>query len=123
MKKVFISGKMSGLTEEESKLCFSNAEERLKRDGYDVVNPWDIPVPSEYADQLLESLHVLAQCDAIYMLHNWDDSNGSQCEYYFAKGSGMEIIFENDYLREKLENGINEVTKKISELTKKSKNF
>ena len=93
-KKVYIGGKMTGLTEEESKALFARAEELLKAQGYEVVNPWKIEVPKHYSGQLLRSLEELAKCDAIYLLDNWTSSNGANCEYWFAKGMGIDIMFE-----------------------------
>ena len=93
-KKVYIGGKMTGLTEEESKALFARAEELLKAQGYEVVNPWKIEVPKHYSGQLLRSLEELAKCDAIYLLDNWTSSNGANCEYWFAKGMGIDIMFD-----------------------------
>lgn len=94
-KKVFISGKMTGMTEEESQALFSRAETALKLIGYKVINPWKIRVPKYYSGQLLRSLKALSKCDAIFMLENWLDSNGSKCEFWFARGMGIEIMFED----------------------------
>jgi hypothetical protein len=44
---------------------------------------------------LLQALYALSQCDKIYMLKNWKESNGAKCEYWFAKGMGIEIMFES----------------------------
>jgi hypothetical protein len=29
------------------------------------------------------------------MLNNWQDSNGAQAEHYFAKGTGLKIIYKD----------------------------
>jgi hypothetical protein len=39
---VYISGKMSGLTEEEYRKNFKDAENRLAELGYNVVNPCEL---------------------------------------------------------------------------------
>lgn len=92
-KKVYLSGRMSGLEEEEFKAIFKRAEEELVEKGYDVVNPCEIDyIPEEYGGQLLIALGELAKCDAIYLLENWKESNGARCEYWFAKGMGLEIM-------------------------------
>ena len=94
-KKVYISGKMSGLEEEEFKAIFKEAENELIEKGYEVINPCEIDyIPEDYAGQLLIALGELAKCDAIYLLDNWVESNGARCEYWFAKGMGLEIITE-----------------------------
>lgn len=84
---------MSGLEEEEFKETFKEAEDELIKEGYEVVNPCEIEyIPEDYAGQLLIALGELAKCDAIYLLDNWVDSNGAKCEYWFAKGMGLEIM-------------------------------
>jgi len=92
-KKVYISGKMSGLSEDEFKSLFKEAEVKLIEEGYDVVNPCEIDyIPEDYAGQFLTALEALSKCDAIYMLDNWEDSNGAKSEYWFAKGMGLKFI-------------------------------
>ena len=93
-KKVYIGGKMTGLTDEESQALFERAEKMLMANGYKVINPWKIKVPKYYSGQLLRSLKELSKCDAIYLLENWLDSNGAKCEYWFARGIGIDIMFE-----------------------------
>lgn len=93
-KKVYIGGKMTGLTDEESQALFERAETMLTANGYKVINPWKIKVPKYYSGQLLRSLKELSKCDAIYLLENWLDSNGAKCEYWFARGMGIEVMFE-----------------------------
>ena len=39
--KIYISGKMRGLPEEESRKLFKAAENYLIELGHDVINPWD----------------------------------------------------------------------------------
>lgn len=95
-KKVYLSGRMSGLEEEEFKAIFKKAEMELIERGYEVINPCEIDYAVEgYAGQLLSALGELAKCDAIYMLNNWKESNGARCEYWFAKGMGIEIVNES----------------------------
>lgn len=97
-KKVYLSGRMSGLEEEEFKAIFKEAEDELIEMGYEVINPCEIDYTTEdYAGQLLIALGELAKCDAIYLLENWKESNGARCEYWFAKGMGLEIMsYEKD---------------------------
>lgn len=93
---VYISGKMSGLTEEEYRKNFKDAENRLIELGYNVVNPCELTyLQKSYSGMLLQALYALSQCDKIYMLKNWKESNGAKCEYWFAKGMEIEIMFES----------------------------
>lgn len=97
--KIYISGKMRGLPENESRELFKTAEQYLTGLGHDVVNPWNSELEkdascNEWADYIMFDLNILKTCDAIYMLDNWEDSWGAKCEYAFACGRGMEIIYE-----------------------------
>ena len=125
-KKVYISGKMSGLEEEEFKAIFKEAENELIEKGYEVINPCEIDYISEnYAGQLLIALGELTKCDAIYLLYNWKNSNGARCEYWFAKGMGLEIMSEEDTDKEveELEALIDTANERITELLSDDENI
>ena len=119
-KKVYLSGRMSGLEEEEFKAIFKEAEEELIEMGYEVINPCEIDyIPEDYAGQLLIALGELAKCDAIYLLENWKESNGARCEYWFARGMGLEIMsYEEDKDKEiqELESLIETANERLTEL-------
>ena len=95
MKKIFISGKMTGLKPEVFERNFKDAEDYLMNDNVQIINPSNLKFESDTpSGQMLEVLNYLAECDAIYMLNNWKDSNGSQCEYWFSKMLNKEIMFQ-----------------------------
>lgn len=97
--KIYISGKMRGLPEEESRELFKSAENYLIELGHDVINPWDSEDEKnekcrDWDDYILYDLQILKTCDAIFMLSNWQDSDGAKCEHAFASGRHMKIIYE-----------------------------
>lgn len=97
--KIYISGKMRGLPEEESRMKFEAARQYLFDQGHDAVNPWDSEKKkeeqcSEWSEYILYDLQIIKNCDALFMLNNWQDSNGAKCEHAFAKGMGMDIFYE-----------------------------
>ena len=97
--KIYISGKMRGLPEEESRKLFKAAENYLIELGHDVINPWDSEDEKnekcrDWDDYILYDLHILKMCDAIFMLSNWQDSDGAKCEHAFASGMGIGILYE-----------------------------
>lgn len=99
--KVYISGKMSGMAREEYEPLFRQAEERLRQEGYDVVNPCDwmeafVKAGWDWGRIIIYELdNLLSGCHAVYMLRNWqDDSCGAMVEHWFAKGKGLEIMYE-----------------------------
>lgn len=99
--KVFISGKMTGLTEEEYRAKFGKAAEKLLAEGYEVFNPatpeWNDPMHDEglsYGEMLILDFKKIQECDALYMLSNWQDSKGATAERAFADAIGLEIMYE-----------------------------
>lgn len=98
MKKVYLSGKIAGLSEEEYKQNFAQAAMDalafFPDDQVTIVNPATLPaIHNSWADYLLRDLMLLKDCDAIVMLPNWEDSKGATTEYYFATGMGIEIHY------------------------------
>lgn len=98
MERVYISGKMRYMDEDESKRLFKEAEHHLLGQGYDVYNPWvddeKYKECSGWGDFIIYDLKVLKGCDGIYMLKNWRDSLGATMEKTFAEGCGLKIMFE-----------------------------
>lgn len=94
--KVYISGKISGLEEEEYRARFGAAEKRLKAEGHSVMNPaWIKSYPGySWEDYMRVALAMLDVCDAVYMLANWKDSRGAKTEHVYAKGQGKKIMYE-----------------------------
>lgn len=98
-KKIYISGRITGLPEIEYRKIFKDAEDKLLKEGWNVINPCRLEYikNTSWSDMILQDLHVLDSCDAIYMLNNWQDSSyGCLVEYNFAKGKGLEILFEEN---------------------------
>lgn len=87
MKKVYISGQITGLPEPVYKKLFSDAERTLKAMGYDVVNPAKKGIVPGYkwTDYMKEDIKQLCDCDAIYFLSNWVNSRGAIMERDIAK--------------------------------------
>ena len=101
MKIIYISGKITGTDDYENR--FAKAEEKLKSDGYEVLNPvkagkWlekhlapKFPTWLEYMKQDIKSM-MLADC--IYMLKGYRESKGARLELFLAKILQYEIIYE-----------------------------
>ena len=100
--KVFISGKMTGLSHEEYQAKFDAAAQRLRAEGYEIFNPsvpqWNDAMHDSgmsYGDILIEDFKKIQECDALYMLDNWRDSKGATAEHAFATAIGMKIMYSN----------------------------
>lgn len=94
-KRVYISGKIGKLKESEYRPLFEDAESILISQGFDPVSPLKCNHNHDktWAAYMIEDLIHLKTCDAIAMLHNYQDSPGAQIELAFARGMGLEVIF------------------------------
>lgn len=99
MIRVYLSGPITGLSEEEYTRRFATAERHYEAAGYEVVNPVTIgqklqktnPHPS-YEDYMKADLEALATCTHIALLEGWENSPGAQCEKREALKLGLEIM-------------------------------
>lgn len=106
MKRVYISGRISGVKRERYLAEFARVEERLWKAGYMAVNPTRFLVCRwlwlyrlmGYRLTLLYDLWRLSGCDMVYMLPGWEKSRGSRIEYSWAKEMGIEVFSCEDCL-------------------------
>lgn len=99
MIRVYLSGPITGLAEEEYTRRFATAERHYEAAGYEVVNPVTIgqelqktnPHPS-YEDYMKVDLEALRTCTAIALIAGWEDSPGAQREKAEAERLGLEIM-------------------------------
>ena len=92
--KVYLSGQITNLSEEEYKRKFKEAEDKLIGLGYDVVNPASLdPIPNgTWTDFMRRDIKLLMDCDYIYMLDNWTESTGAKAEFKLAVDIGIERL-------------------------------
>jgi hypothetical protein len=110
-KKVYISGKISGLRRDEYMKMFGIAEQMLREKGYKVVNPTRFFLSRHYQRlcrlighqnaydlTLLYDLWRLMRCDQIYKLPGWQQSKGANIEscvaYHFSVQPVMKGIIK-----------------------------
>lgn len=93
--KIYIAGKITGRIE-EAEIEFSNAETELKEGGYEVVNPMKLPHKhdKEWRSYMRECIKALCDCDAIYLLPNWNKSEGAVIEHGLAVDLGFFRIYK-----------------------------
>lgn len=117
ISKIYISGKVTGLSQEQARAKFADAERLLSSVGFDVVNPlkngleWD----AAWDEHMVRDIQLLFPCDAIYMMDDWLDSTGAQIEYDIAMRMRKTIWFETNMIREnqriqRIKNAIHAVT-------------
>ncbi|MBQ9532648.1 MAG: DUF4406 domain-containing protein [Prevotella sp.] len=115
---IYISGQMNGLTKEEYQRIFNEAQKKLEADGHKVFNPADdgwvewlnysyqktygLQLTSDYDNILLADLqfllglkHLHGDNFAIFMLSNWEQSDGATTEHSYAKAIGINIIYQD----------------------------
>ena len=95
-KKIYISGQISGLTRPEYVANFLEAARLLNAQGYDVVNPLfnGVDRSQPWHEHMKADIKLLLDCEAIYMLPNWEVSNGATLEREIAKALGLTIVYE-----------------------------
>lgn len=94
--KIYIAGKITGLSEEEVKEKFSWAAEQIKRLGFTPINPInkDLPYDADWSEHMVQDINLLLGCEAIYLQIDWEKSKGARIEQYIAKEMGMIIIYQ-----------------------------
>ncbi len=98
MKKIYISGQISGLPYDEVVAKFKEAEERLQAQGYETVNPLKNGLPDNAPWELHMALDIvqLLGCETIYLLPDWQQSKGATLEKKIAEFTGKEIIYQEE---------------------------
>lgn len=97
MKRIYISGPMTGMPEHNFP-AFNAEAERLRALGYDIVNPVDInpDAGTTWQECMRRDLQELLTCDTIALLPGWQKSSGAHLEMHVAHRVGMEIVISSD---------------------------
>ena len=97
-KKVYISGKMTGLSVDEIFEKFNSVEKELLSNGNGVINPaimWHLGDTTKFEAQ--EYLHIdfamMDICDTIIVLPNYETSSGARKEISYAYATGKTCYF------------------------------
>jgi hypothetical protein len=103
---IYVAGPMRG-KENNNETAFHNAEKRLNRRGFTVINPLNIgrsiasdEVIAGDADLLKTVMKIermlIRHCDAIYLLEGWKESEGAKAELVTAIGFDCMIFLESE---------------------------
>ena len=103
--RIYIAGPMSGY-EGFNEDAFIRADDFLVELGFEVVNPFEIGkgfgLPSEIQEspeilkRLMDfELATVKSCDAIFLLHGWEKSQGARAELRVALDCNLEIHTED----------------------------
>jgi hypothetical protein len=95
-KKIYLSGKITGLSYEEASKKFNLAENIAKTMALEVVNPMAIEHNHDlsWESYMKQDLKAMLDCDSIYMLSNWQDSKGATIERDLAIKLNLSVYHE-----------------------------
>lgn len=95
---IYISGGITGFTEEEYMKRFNRAEDYLWEFGYEkIINPANVSavLPELFhSEYMTVCMALLSLCDTIYMLKGYEQSKGAMQELEYARDHGYEVVYE-----------------------------
>ena len=97
MKRIYISGPMTGMPELNFPAFHAEAA-RLTALGYEVVNPAELnPDPETgWHECMRNDLAALLTCDALALMDGWQKSAGAHLEMHVAHRVGIEIVIARE---------------------------
>lgn len=100
--KVYVAGKITGLTHEEYCAKFAAKRHELEARGYKVMIPVDINATDgfEHSDYMHVCYAMIDVCDAVYMLPDWKESKGARMELQYAADHRKKIFYADETTRE-----------------------
>lgn len=93
MSRIYIAGPMSGLPEFNYP-AFHAMAAQLRAAGHHVENPAENPAPhcNSWLGYMRLAVAQLATCDAVVMLHGWEQSRGAKVEHRLSVGMGLRVV-------------------------------
>lgn len=94
--RIYISGPISGHDIEERRKVFNEVEAKLRRKGFDTINPTRNGLPAEATthEHMRRDIELLMKCNCIYMMKHWSHSAGCMTEFHVARAIGLPVAFE-----------------------------
>lgn len=96
MKRAYISIPISGEDYNSQRDHATSIASKLKKQGYDVVTPFDIvkSVTTPYNEAMGKCVAGLLECEMIYLCKGWRNSKGCSAELQVALVYGLEVMIE-----------------------------
>lgn len=94
--KLYISGKISGTDLTHTRKRFSDVADKLQALGHEVTNPLcnGLSEHDPWEDHIAKDIINLIDCEGIYMLQGWEDSQGARIEHAIAKEIELKVMYE-----------------------------
>lgn len=92
--KTYIAGPMTGI-QRLNRPAFRDAAEQLRRNlGRVVLNPATLPEGLNQSDYMDICLAMIRSADTVFFLDGWEQSEGAQAEYHYAKKIGKQLEYQ-----------------------------
>ena len=94
--KIYLSGKISGTDLSHTRKRFSDVADKLRALGHEVTNPLcnGLSETDPWEEHIAKDIINLIDCEGIYMLQGWEDSQGARIEHAVAKEIGLKVMYE-----------------------------
>ena len=98
--KIYVSGKITGISEEDSRALFGCGCSIVECCGHESINPWmvnEYMAGASYEELMQEDLRIIREeADALFVLQNYHTSAGAHREIAEALAKGIPIFYEGN---------------------------
>jgi hypothetical protein len=95
--RVYIAGRVTGLNYADVVMKFRHAENQLRDAGHHPINPLThVNCLAKQRDAMKICVPLLLDADAVFLLPDWEFSEGAQIEVQLARYAGIHLINEED---------------------------
>lgn len=97
-RRIYLSIPITGHDEKKQREKADRIKAYLSKQGYEVVNPFEIWIGRDctYFDYISNDLRALADCQEAYFCIGWQNSKGCRLEHAFCDIYGIKIRFESE---------------------------
>lgn len=94
--KIYLSGKISGTDLDYVRRLFDKVATTLRALGHEVINPLcnGLSETDPWEEHIAKDIINLIDCEGIYMLQGWEDSQGARIEHAIAKEIELKVMYE-----------------------------
>lgn len=109
IRTIYIAGKVTGLPAEETAAKFAAAANYWAENGCHPVNPVVLinNIHADWATAMRKCIAALLDCQAIYLLQDWQTSRGTRLEILISNAIGIDIILQDLNQRNQLHEYLN----------------